>query len=754
MPTLPDALTAALGDRYRIEREIGQGGMATVYLAEDLKHQRKVAIKVLRPELAAAIGVDRFLAEIKTTAALHHPHILPLHDSCQDASCLYYVMPYVEGESLRDRLTRERQLPVEEALRITREVADALQYAHNRGVIHRDIKPENILLEGGHALLADFGIARAVSAAVKDNEKLTQVGMAVGTPTYMSPEQAAADPDVDGRSDLYSLASVLYEMLVGEPPFTGATHEAILVQRFTQTPPHATAKRPSVPVYLDRALVRALARQPAERFPTVERFAAALVPSAADGSALADDKSVAVLPFTSMSADPDSEYFGDGIAEEIINALGRLPGLRVAARASAFAFRGKADDLRAIAAQLGVRTVLEGSVRRAGNRVRITAQLVDVDSGFQLWSERYDRQLTDIFAIQDEIATAIARKFELALGGADAGRLVQPGTANLMAYDLYLRGRALLHRRGASLQLAIQAFEEAVAVDPDYAPALAGLARALMLSAFWGMVEPGEVLGRASEAAAHAIRSDAQLGEAHAAAALVAFAARFDRQEAEAEWGRAIALAQDSDADTRVARAAFDLGYARAEFTAAAREIVAALELDPLSSSGYASLTVMHRSGGNVPAARIVARRAFELDPESLYAHWAVIYSLSGGDAIDEARRFARDARAKFGRHPWLLMGESVNLPPDADRTEAIARHEELAARSRTDYVQPAVLSVTAACAGRLEESASWLLKAFEIRDSLMLALIAQFADLTPVLQRPAVRDALRHVNWPLPERH
>jgi eukaryotic-like serine/threonine-protein kinase len=750
MAPLPDTLTASLADRYHVVGEIGQGGMATVYLAEDLKHQRKVAIKVLRPELAAAIGVDRFLAEIKTTAALHHPHILPLHDSCQDATCLYYVMPYVEGESLRQRLTREKQLPLDEALRITREVADALQYAHGRGVIHRDIKPENILLEGGHALLADFGIARAVSAAVKENEKLTQVGMAVGTPTYMSPEQAAADPDVDGRSDLYSLASVLYEMLVGEPPFTGATHEAILVQRFTQTPPHATAKRPSVPASVDRALVKALARVPGERFPTVERFAQALAQGNSGEGPLADEKSVAVLPFTSMSADPDSEYFGDGIAEEIINALGRLPGLRVAARASAFAFRGKADDLKAIATQLGVRTVLEGSVRRAGIRVRVTAQLVDVDSGFQLWSERYDRELTDIFAIQDEIATAIAKRFEVILGAEASGRLVQPGTTNLKAYDLYVRGRALLHRRGASLAAASQAFEDAVAIDPDYAPALAGLARALMLSAFWGMVEPGEVLNRASEAAAHALRSDPLLAEAHAAAALVAFAARFDRLEAQGEWERAIALVKDSDADTRIARATFDLGYARADFTAAAREITAALETDPLSSSGHAGLAVMYRSAGNVPSARTAARRALELDPESLYAHWAMIYSLSGGDMNEEARRVAREARMRFGRHPWLMM-ESVNLPAGADRAEALARYEELAARSRIDYVQPAVLSAAAAFAGRLDESAAWLLRALEVHDSLMLAIIAQFADLSPVLQRPEVSEALRRVNWSPP---
>jgi len=744
-----------IGDGYRVEREIGRGGMATVYLAHDLKHDRPVAIKVLRPELAAAIGVDRFLAEIKTTAALRHPHILPLHDSCQDARCLYYVMPYVEGESLRDRLEREKQLPLDEALRITREVADALQYAHGRGVIHRDIKPENILLEGGHALLADFGIARAVTAACKDSKTLTQVGMAVGTPAYMSPEQAAADPDVDARSDLYSLASVLYEMLVGEPPFTGATHEAILVQRFTQTPPHATAKRPSVPVGLDRALVKALARNRDDRFPTVERFVQALAPGTAagtaPGSALTEDKSVAVLPFTSMSADPDSEFFGDGIAEEVINALGRLPGLRVAARASAFAFRGKADDLRGIATQLGVRTVLEGSVRRAGPRVRITAQLVDVDDGFQIWSERYDRELTDIFAIQDEIATAIAKKFELALGAGDTGRLVQPGTTNLEAYHLYLRGRAQLHRRGASLALAIESFEEAIAIDADYAPALAELAHALVLQAFWGQREPEAVLGRAGDAATRALQSDPQLGEAHAANALVAFAAHFDRNAAGAAWGQALSLAPESSADLRVSRAMFDLGYAQGRFDDAVQAIASAIEHDPLSSSGQAGLAVMSRSAGDIEGARAAARRALELDPDSLYAYWAMLYALSGGDAIDAATAVAREGMAKLGRHPWLMMGTAVNLPADADRAPVVARYEELVARAKTDYVQPAVLSLMAACAGREDDSEAWLRRAVDIRDSMILAMIAQFRDLRPVLHRPGVQALVREIDWMLP---
>ncbi|HET7424949.1 MAG TPA: protein kinase [Gemmatimonadales bacterium] len=271
-------IQGALADRYRLDREIGAGGMATVYLAHDLKHDRQVAVKVLRPALAYALGPERFLREIATTANLHHPHILPLYDSGRTAEAsgifLYYVMPFVEGESLRDRLRREKQLPLDEALRIAREVADALSYAHGRGVIHRDIKPENILLESGHALVADFGIARAVSSAGSD--RLTDTGLALGTPTYMSPEQAAGDPDVDGRSDLYSLGCVLYEMLAGQPPFTGPTVQSIAHQHLTATPPPITQLRPAVPAVVVAALERALAKNPADRFSPVGQFAEAL----------------------------------------------------------------------------------------------------------------------------------------------------------------------------------------------------------------------------------------------------------------------------------------------------------------------------------------------------------------------------------------------------------------------------------------------------------------------------------------------
>ncbi|PYP22547.1 MAG: hypothetical protein DMD55_19240, partial [Gemmatimonadetes bacterium] len=362
-------LQAALADRYTIERELGRGGMATVYLAQDLKHHRPVAIKVLRPELAAALGAERFLREIETAAKLTHPHILPLHDSGEAAGFLFYVMPYVEGESLRDRLSREKQLPLGDALQIAREVADALSYAHNQDVVHRDIKPENILFEAGHAVVTDFGIARAITAA--GGEKLTGTGIAVGTPAYMSPEQAASAP-VDERSDIYSLGCVLYEMLAGEPPFTGPSAESIVRQHLAAAPPRVSAMRAAVPPAIEEGIVRALAKTPADRFATAAEFAGALAAPAqrardtgrrtsrlAAGAGLAATllasaaglfvlsrlhgtpalpggtrQSIAVLPFVNVSGAPQEEYLSDGISEELINALSKLPQLQVVARPS------------------------------------------------------------------------------------------------------------------------------------------------------------------------------------------------------------------------------------------------------------------------------------------------------------------------------------------------------------------------------------------------------------------------------------
>jgi serine/threonine protein kinase len=365
-------LTAALADRYRIERELGQGGMATVYLAEDLKHRRKVAIKVLKPDLAAAVGAERFLREIETTANLRHPHILPLYDSGDARGFLYYVMPFIEGQSLRDRMGTGERIPVEDALQITREVADALGYAHTRGVIHRDIKPENILLEGGHAVVADFGIARAVSAL--DESHLTQTGLAVGTPAYMSPEQVLADASLDGRSDLYSLGCVLFEMLTGEAPFAAATPQRTIARRLTEPPPAPALGRPEISTQLSGAVQWVLATDPNDRPRTAAEFAHSLSTTwRTDPTQVVDSRprtgtmptpgrrtatraaGLVVLPFVNRSPDSGDEYFSDGLTEEIISDLAGIKALSVISRTSAMRFKGSDKDVRTIGRELGVR---------------------------------------------------------------------------------------------------------------------------------------------------------------------------------------------------------------------------------------------------------------------------------------------------------------------------------------------------------------------------------------------------------------
>jgi len=334
MSPIPDRLASALSDRYRLERELGQGGMATVYLAHDLKHDREVAIKVLREDLAETLGRSRFLREIRYAAQLGHPHILPLYDSGETPgpggpATLFYVMPLVEGGSLRDQLRSEGRLPVDQAIRLMRAVGGALDYAHRRGIVHRDIKPENILLQAGEPVVADFGVARALSEVPDLRHTVTEPGVAVGTPTYMSPEQASGDPVLDARSDQYALACVLYELLTGEPPFTGTSPRSTMARHATEAPRSPRAQRPEVPATVERALLRALAKEPDARFPTVAAFCEALVtplsglPDYDHGAAR---HAIAVLPFTNASPDPDNEYVSDGITDELIHALAGVGG--------------------------------------------------------------------------------------------------------------------------------------------------------------------------------------------------------------------------------------------------------------------------------------------------------------------------------------------------------------------------------------------------------------------------------------------
>jgi eukaryotic-like serine/threonine-protein kinase len=553
---VPHRLQNVLSDRFRIERELGRGGMATVYLAEDLKHHRSVAIKVLDPELAAAIGPERFLREIEIAARLQHPHILPLHDSGVAEGLLYYVMPFVEGESLRDRLSREKQLPLDDALRIVREVADALDYAHGQGVVHRDIKPENILISRGHAVVADFGIARAIRAA--GGAKLTETGLTLGTPLYMSPEQAIGGGELDGRSDLYNLGCVLYEMLAGQPPFTGPTGESLVHQHLSVEPRSVADLRPTVPAGIARALGRALAKTPADRFGTLAAFAEALahrepaamasaptvaIAAPAPARPVHERSKIAVLPFQNLSAEGAHAYFAGGLHDELLTQLSKVAALKVISRTSVMGYSGTSKPLKQIASELGVGSVVEGSVQVAGERLRVTVQLIDAATDEHLWAERYDRTLDDAFAIQSEVAQQVVAEVGAALTSTEQAGLAAAPTANAEAYRLYLQGREYWTRPGylrQNWEVAQQLYERALGLDPDFALARAALSQ-VHGAMYWWRYDPSVArAARQREEAEAALRLAPLLPQAHAAMGLSHYWGQRDYRRALDEF--AIAL--------------------------------------------------------------------------------------------------------------------------------------------------------------------------------------------------------------------
>src|SRR5437868_6460878 len=618
--------------------------MATVYLARDLKHGRQVAIKVLGPEIAAALGPERFLREIEVAARLTHPHILPLHDSGQAGGSLYYVMPYIEGESLRDRLEREGQLPLEEALRITREVASALSYAHSHDVVHRDIKPENILLSGGEAVVADFGIARAIVAA--GAETLTDTGLAVGTPGYMSPEQATGAMQLDGRSDVYSLGCVLYEMLAGHPPFLGTTAQEILARHSLDAVPPLRTIRPELPEVVEHAVRKALAKSPADRFATATAFIEALTRAGAPppfarraarpalfvaagiaafvtgyalltrrpGSSDEPGPSIAVLPFKNIGGDVNNEPFSDGMTDEITTALGRVAGLRVAARSVAFRFKGKSVVPEEIGRQLHVLYVLDGGVRMGGTRRRVSAQLINVAGGNEIWAEEYDRDARDrdVFAVQDEITRAIVAALRVHLSGPARAALAKRSTESPEAHDLYLQGRYFFAQRdSASLRKAQDYFERAIQQDSSYALAWAGLSDAYSHTGVFGYVPPRAVYSRAKAAALRALALDPTLAEAHTSLGFIALFYDWDWPTAGRQFDRALAL-DPRYPDAHLFHAWYFVATNRMDD--AIREVQTAVNLDPFSSVNNARLASMLFLARRYDDVLAQSRRVMELD--------------------------------------------------------------------------------------------------------------------------------------------
>jgi serine/threonine-protein kinase len=667
----------AIKDTYTIARELPGGGTARVFVATDKRLGRRVVIKTLPPELSGTISNERFAGEIQLLARLQHPHIVPLLTAGEAGGYSYFVMPFVQGESLRQRLLTQARLAPDEAVRLAMEIADALGYAHGEGVVHRDIKPENILLSGEHAMLADFGIARALDIArTQAGQRLTLTGMVVGTPAYLSPEQAAGE-DVDGRCDIYSLGAVLYEMLSGRPPFTAATPAALIGKRFTEFPPSLSGIIPTVSAGLERAVEQAMAREPGDRFQNAGELVLALrsaVRSHDTPGASADkEQSIAVLPFANVSADPDTDYFSDGVTDEIINALVHVPGLRVAARTSSYAFKGTAADIHRIGVALGVRSVLEGSVRRAGTRVRVTAQLVDVTTGYQLWSERYDCNLADVFAIQDEIAVAVAAQLEMKLV-----RKAIPTSTHFEAYDLYLRGRSFWLKRGADLETARTFFERAVAADPHLAAAYAGLADCDSILVAYGAVAPDEVRERARGHASKALALDPSLADAHYSMGLVEgwINARFG--EADACLRRASEL--NHTAGLAIAYRAFFATIAgqRAATIPLARR---AADTEPMSALVHALASMGLSFAREYETAHAVAERALEIDDRLNLAHLAMGWAHQGRGNESDAEAHYR-AALTGGLYTTAVISLALLLVR-LDRTEEA--HALVGGRGRVD---------------------------------------------------------------------
>jgi serine/threonine protein kinase/tetratricopeptide (TPR) repeat protein len=776
-------LERTLGETYAFERELGGGGMSRVFLAEDRALERRVVVKVLKHDMAEGVSFDRFRREIQLAAKLQHPHIVPLLSSGEVASTPYFTMPYIEGESLRAKLAREGELPVTEAVRILRHVAAALSYAHKHGVVHRDIKPDNVMLADEFALVTDFGVAKAVSAssAAATSSGLTSLGLALGTPAYMAPEQAVADPGVDHRADIYSWGVMAYEMLTGWPPFTGMSAQATLAAQAVEKPEPIQKKRPSLPPALADLVMRALQKRPADRPQTAGELlqgldfiatssggtqATTLLPPAQPiprrpliiGAALVAVavigffiytrnrppavapappglSSVAVLPLVNLGGDTANDYFSDGMTDELANALAKLPGLKVASRMSTYSFKGKNVDAGTIGRALNVQTLLGGTVRRAGNQLRVTAQLTNVSDGLLIWSESYQREAKDVFRVQDDIARSIADALKLRLGTpAAVVSSTARGTENLKAYDFFLRGLYFWNRRGGeNLRRAISYFEQAVAADPNYGHAYAGIAAAYALLPEYTDSPPADALERTRTAANRALAIDSGLAEAHTALGLASVHA-LDWAGAEKHYRMALAL----DPNYATAHQWYgELLYHTGRVDSAIAQIRQAAELDPLSPATQSALGYALSLAGRNDEAIQEQKKGVELAPTLSLVHeaLALAYVHKGryADAITEMETGARLAQGRS-----LPQGELAYVYGIAGQTEKaqeiIARLTE---RARTDPRGSYPLAVALLGIGDYDATLTALDRAIDQRD----VGISQYAIIMDPMWRPVRSD-------------
>jgi serine/threonine-protein kinase len=775
MADAPDRLVEALSGSYRIERELGSGGMAVVYLAEDLKHGRPVAIKVLRPDLSYELGVDRFLREIRIAAGLSHPNILPLFDSGDANGLLYFVMPYIEGETLRQRLRRERRLTVDDTVRIVGEIGDALARAHEAGVVHRDVKPENILLEGGHALVTDFGVAWAIDAA--GGERLTRTGMAVGTPHYMSPEQVTNESAVDHRSDVYALGCVAYEMLAGEPPFKGSSAPAVVAAHLSKEVDPLADRGAHVPDGVERAIRRALAKEPDDRFETTTEMVEALRGAMTADAVRADRRRaarrrwsvraaavaalaalsagawwlngalarpsierLAVMPASNFTRDPANDAFVDGVHEALVHELQRA-GIGVVARQSVLQFRGSDLPSREIAAQLGVDGLLQPVVAREGGRVEVDVTLIDGRTELSIWNGTFESDVSSVLGLYRDVSRRVADELGVVLTAGTVARLAARPTVDPQVLEAVYAGQ--FHLRGFNPQdfaLALGYFDEALERDSLSAAAHIGIAMVWGYRAQGGLVPMAEARPMMDRHTARALEIDPEVDRALFVDAAREVWGDWDVEEGERKMRAE--LARDSlDAVTTVFYGHVLMILGR--FDEALAYGRRAMALDPLSPFVAALHAAILANTGGTAEAIALLEDVHARSPGAGFGRAILVELLEAEGRLDESLAVRRGLEALYpGVADALDAGYAAGGYQEATRRAA-----DQMARLVTQgiFVGPMRIAQLYLSAGDADSALAWYERAVEIRDPNVPYLgVAEAA--RPLHGRPRFQALLERV--------